>query len=145
MLIVGGEVVLIDSDSLPLLKGATSIHLSDSGNSRPYVRVNFGNKREYLHRLILNPGDKQSDHINRDQFDNRKINLRVVTQQENLRNQKRPNNKTGHTGVAIYSHDKSRYSAQIKHNYKKYHLGVFNTVKEALFARKVAEESLGWI
>ena len=51
-----------------------------------------------MHRFIMNcPRDKVVDHINHDTLDNRKQNLRVVTQFENNQNQQ--NNKSGITGV----------------------------------------------
>lgn len=96
--------------------------------------------KKYLHRLIMNPTKGLVvDHINRNTLDNRKSNLRVVTIQENLRNQKRLNNKTGVTGVAVMG---DKFTAQIKHNYKKIHLGVFKTIEEATVARKEAETRL---
>ena len=61
-----------------------------------------------------------------------------MTIQENLRNQKRLSNKTGYTGVAIFPG--GRFSAQIKINYKKIHLGLFNTIQEAHMARLEAEK-----
>lgn len=51
-----------------------------------------------MHRFIMNcPRDKVVDHINHDTLDNRKQNLRIVTQFEN--NQNLRNNKSGVTGV----------------------------------------------
>jgi len=61
-----------------------------------------------LHRLIMkaSPGDIV-DHINRDTFDNRRINLRLVSLSENVRNSKIPtNNKSGTKGV--YYHKATR-------------------------------------
>ena len=103
-----------------------------------YARVNP--TKIHLHRVITNcPPDKQVDHINRDTLDNRRCNLRIVTLQENLRNQKRANNKTGYTGVS-FNKLTSKYEAYIKTNYRRKHLGLFNTIQSALIARQEAEK-----
>jgi hypothetical protein len=54
-----------------------------------YVATTISGRREYLHRLILGlpPGRHPvCDHRNRDILDNRRSNLRVVSQQENCAN-----------------------------------------------------------
>lgn len=66
-------------------------HLSLSLRARAYVGVQVDGKQTYLHRLILGlpPGgghQRQADHINRDPFDNRRANLRIVTPRENCAN-----------------------------------------------------------
>lgn len=133
--------VLVDRQDGERLKGK-SLYVHKVGQFL-YVRINPN--KEYLHRYIMGtmPKGMVVDHINRNTLDNRRQNLRVVTIQENLRNQLRPNNKTGYTGVSI-GH-KGKYNAQIKHNYKKIHLGTFDTIKEALEARKQAEIEQGWL
>ncbi len=81
----------------------------------------------YMAREILGLkyGDKrQADHINHHTLDNRIINLRIVTQQQNQWNQKNPKG---------YYWDKRRekYRAHIRFNGKDIHLGYFLTTKEA--------------
>jgi len=54
-----------------------------------YVAARVNGRREYLHRLILDlpPGRHPvCDHRNRDTLDNRRNNLRVVSQRENCAN-----------------------------------------------------------
>lgn len=99
-----------------------------------------------LHHYILNISKntlqgKVVDHINGDSLDNRKQNLRIVTQQENLRNMK-PNNKM--KGIRIYylKDGTPRYGARITYNYKTISLGTYNTLEEAQIARKQAEEKI---
>ena len=100
----------------------------------------FKNKR--LHRVILGcETDKQIivDHIDRDRLNNRKINLRVVTNHENSFNQsKRKNNKSGIIGVCWWERDQN-WMAQIKYNYKRYFLGYYNNFDDAVRARLRAE------
>lgn len=72
------------------------------------------------------------DHINRIKDDNRIINLRNVTQQQNCFN------KTC-KGYTWFKRD-SKWKAQITINKKKTHLGLFNTEQEAKNAYLAAKE-----
>lgn len=130
----GLQQVYLDRGDRKLIE--KGIYLSKSG---PFLYVRIKPHKKFLHRAIMNaPKGMVVDHIDRNPLNNRRSNLRVVSIQENLRNQKRPNNKTGYTGVAIAYGGK--YSAQIKVNYKKIHLGIFNTIEEAYQARLKAEK-----
>ena len=77
------------------------------------------------------------DHINGDRADNRIINLRSCTQQENLRNQKKRKGFTSkHKGVS-WNKNMNRWQSKICINYNNIHLGYFDTEIEA---RDVYEE-----
>lgn len=131
----GTQKVLIDDKDLLIVKQQGTMMLSKAGQ---FLYVRLGSKKISLHRLIMNfPKGMVIDHINRNTLDNRRENLKVCTIQQNLQNQKRLNNRTGFTGVAIAY--KGKFSAQIKVNYKKIHLGIFDTIGEAYKARKKAE------
>lgn len=93
-----------------------------------------------LHRYLLNPeGDKVVDHINGDRLDNRRENLRVVSQHANAMNHSvSKNNKLGELGVSLTPQGKFR--ARIMVNRKEIRLGNFDTVEEAKTARKEAEK-----
>ena len=89
---------------------------------------------EKMHRIIMQakPGEIV-DHINGCPWDNRKENLRIVTDQENARNSKMySTNKSGYKGVAVYKN--GRWTAQITVDYRKIHLGVFDDAEEAAIA-----------
>jgi hypothetical protein len=86
-------------------------------------------KYDYLHRIII--GAKKNeivDHINRKRFDNRRENLRIVSNKLNNYNceVKNPN------GRGIYF-DKSgnRYRACISHQNKTLKLGSFKNIDDA--------------
>lgn len=86
-----------------------------------------------LHRFILNnvPQGMDVDHINRNTFDNRRENLRIVTKAENNRNKGIPkNNKTGFLNV-YYRKSKDKYEAQFTFQKKTYNLGQFENPEEA--------------
>ena len=133
---------LIDKEDYAKIKGKT-LSINKVGKYL-YIRVYLNkNKKQYLHRIVANTSkNKVTDHINKNTLDNRRKNLRVGTIQDNLRNQKRPNNKTGYTGVSIqkYWKDMIGYQASIKIDYKKIYLGFFKKLEDAVKARKEAEK-----
>ena len=79
------------------------------------------------------------DHINRNRSDNRIANLRDVSHKQNQQNRStNSDNTSGHPGV-YWHKQKSKWRAQIKHNYKLIHLGYFDDLEEAVAARKAGE------
>jgi hypothetical protein len=72
-----------------------------------YVTVGVDKKKHYAHRIIWEmlygtiPAGTQIDHINGNRSDNRLCNLRLASNHENSKNQKRKsNNSSGFTGVS---------------------------------------------
>ncbi len=97
-----------------------------------------GLMHRYLKREQLS-GKLQVDHINNNRLDNRKGNLRVVTQQENLHKKKvYSSNKSGYPGVK-WNARLNKWQAQITRNKQRIHLGVFDELQDAIVARKKAE------
>ena len=113
-----------------------------------YLQIRVQSRKYQAHRLAWlyvygEWPEGQIDHINRNRSDNRISNLRDVTQKQNLQNAgKRSNNTSGHSGVRWYKQS-SKWVAVITHNYNRIHLGYFNTMEEAISARK-ASEKLYW-
>jgi HNH endonuclease len=106
-----------------------------------YARRDVSRVRIYMHRFILKiPKEKVCDHINRNKLDNRKSNLRIVTQSQNMMNSKKPiTNTSGYKGVTWFLRD-GVWKAQIKLNQKNFHLGYFKNIKDAISTRKKAEK-----
>lgn len=120
-----------------------------SVGSHGYYQGAIFNSPHLIHRVIwamVNgewPSD-QVDHINGDKLDNRPENLRDVTSQENLRNQKMYcNNTSGHTGVRWYK-GRRKWRATIHVSGKRTHLGYFTSKDDAIAARKAAEIEHGY-
>ena len=93
-----------------------------------------------MHREILKDTEGlQVDHINGNGLDNRKVNLRLCTNQQNHFNRKLPNknNKLGVKGVYI---EGVKFRARIKSNSKRINLGSFNVLGDADSAYRKAEE-----
>ncbi len=82
---------------------------------------------------------KNADHINRNPLDNRKANLRQVTQRQNVFNRSiQKNNKSGIIGVR-WLKDRSKWSASIRVNGKSIHLGFYQNFNDAIKKRLEAE------
>jgi hypothetical protein len=99
----------------------------------------------YLHRLILGKECEGMyvDHISGNRLDNRRKNLRVCTNSENLHNNPHANSSNRSTGIRGVSllksgHNKGRYLAQIKVN-KIHHRILFKTLDEAVAQRRAWE------
>lgn len=92
-----------------------------------------------MHRLVKNvPKDCVIDHKNRNRNDNRKENLLVCRQLENVRNiPTRKDNKSGCNGV--YKRHNGRWEAYINVNKKRIYLGTYDIYEEAVKVRKEAE------
>ena len=100
----------------------------------------YNRDKSRLHRYIMDcPEDMVVDHINHNPLDNRKSNLRICTQQQNSMNKsKHSNNISGVAGVS-WKKDKHKWCARIIYNRKNIHIGYFDTLEEAIEARKQAE------
>lgn len=96
-----------------------------------------GNKTIFLHKLIMgNPKGMQVDHINHNRLDNRKINLRICTHQQNNWNKGlTKSNKTGIKGVHFVKRNDcvltKAWRAQIRVGISRIDLGYFKTKEEA--------------
>lgn len=134
------KVLLDDNDYDKIRKDFNNMRWSVSKNrNNLYVQKRVGKRIIYLHRYIMNFPDGVVDHINHNTLDNRKENLRVVSNADNIRNGTvRINNKTGVNGV-YFRKDRNKYIARIKVNYKSINLGSFDTLEEATKVRKNAE------
>lgn len=112
-------------------------------NVRGYIRAWIDGKETRLHRYIMNcPDDMLVDHVGGTDtiIDNRKCNLRIVTNSQNQMNRKKPiSNKSGVKGVH-WDKGKNRWEAQINIENKRIRLGYYKNFEDAVKARKEAEE-----
>lgn len=92
-------------------------------------------KRFFIHSTILPPPPGLFvDHINRNSLDNRRINLRFATRQQNNWNRKKPKNGTSRfKGVSWYKNRKL-WVAKIKEDGNQKTLGYFKDERHAAMA-----------
>lgn len=118
-------------------------------DSRGYLQGKILGKVRLAHRIAwaLFHGEwpvDQIDHINGNRADNRISNLRVVTNAENARNQKRRGDSTsGATGVYLHK-QRGKWGAHITVDGRKKHIGLFQDFSSAVSARKAAEVERGF-
>lgn len=114
-------------------------------NDNGYILAMSNEKHIRQHRLILDMLDDKEydiDHIHgkNTRNDNRKSNLRICTHSQNLMNVPiRLNNTSGTTGVNWFKPAK-KWCAEIQVDKKSICLGYYNDIKDAIRARKEAEE-----
>ena len=115
-------------------------------NQKGYIQITINKKKYYLHRIIYKfhneewditySHSNQIDHIDIDPTNNKIENLRRVNNSENQRNQKKKKNcSSQYRGVSWHKRD-SKWEAQISIDWKKKHLGQFDTEEEAAEAYK---------
>ena len=99
-------------------------------NNKPYMVCKMNGMNSYrMHRLIMGVNDPKIiiDHINGDTFDNRKCNLRICTQNDNVRNCKIPiTNTSGYKGASkLETKGLPSYRSYIVVKDKQIHLGCY--------------------
>lgn len=104
-------------------------------DDRGYVVIGGDGKRHYAHRIVWlhvtgSVPRGVIDHIDGIRSNNRFANLRDVSHQVNMQNQRAPsrNCRSGALGVRSFG---KKYRAQISVNRVTHHLGTFNTKDEA--------------
>jgi len=125
-----GKIAIVDAELFDCLNGIKWHY--DKGYAARNVWVNGKRRITYMHRIIMNtPVGLDTDHINGNKLDNRRINLRVCTSKENQRNKILPsNNSSGYKGVSWHKAT-GKWDARIKINGATIHLGLFVNKEEA--------------
>ena len=100
--------------------------------------------RALLTRWLLNPDDNLVvDHINHNTLDNRRENLRILTNQQNAQNRKGCNSQNKTSGLrGVIRTKNGKWRAYLKLNWKVVHLGTFETIEEANVAAINARREL---
>lgn len=106
-------------------------------------RVYTGNYRPIpLQHKVLNITSCDGiviDHINSNPLDNRKSNLRLTTQKNNLLNRSiASNNKSGFIGM-YYDKKRNKWCAEIRKDNIKCFLGRYDLIHDAVYARYLGE------
>jgi hypothetical protein len=113
-----------------------------------YGRMRVGGVEHYAHRLAFAQAGGQLgigqeiDHVCRTRHCVNPQHLRAVSHKTNMENQpdaERTNNTSGHRGVTRYG---TRWKAYVTHNYRRLHVGVYDTAAEAAEAARLKRAEL---
>ena len=138
---------LVDDELYPLLSELKWYALFEPTKKKFYA-VRAGRKRdnsltiERLHHFVIGKPQRGLvvDHINGNTLDNRRENLRIVTQSENSLN--RAAHRKGRLPGTTFHKDFKKWEAQMVVAGKRHYLGIFNTELEANKAYQIAKENL---
>ena len=132
---------IIDADDLQKVRYHkwrcdSSYHIvtGNSSNTRPTI---------YLSKLIMDVSDPDLvvDHINGNPFDNRKQNLRICTQSENICNKHFMSNNNSSRIIGIHwDKYRRRWAPEIQKYNIRVHLGRYQDIEEARYVRYIAEQ-----
>jgi hypothetical protein len=123
-----GEIAIIDEEDYEKVK-----QYKWSFNGRYAIGYGKGIKNTTtMQRIVMNPPDGcVVDHINRDKLDNRRSNLRICTQSQNMANYPMHGlNTSGRKGV-YWNKKREKWRAQIRFNQKLIVIGYFHDLNEA--------------
>lgn len=135
ILLTRGKLAIIDTADRGLVEGRS--WYSTKKKQCWYAKSDLGpvdgeRVRDTLHRVIMGVTDRrvQVDHINRNGLDNRRSNMRLCSNAENSRNQRRPSNTSGFKGVS-WNKLMNKWRAQIRVDYHTTCIGHFASKEDA--------------
>jgi hypothetical protein len=135
MFLSSGDATLVDDIDYDLIDCRWYPQVTEWGT---YARTHFGYEKKTLHRIIAErilgspiPRNMVVDHINGDTLDNRRSNLRIVTQSQNLANMCKQKNKTSQYKGVSWNKVSRKWAAHIQISGKSKYLGLFNTEEAA--------------
>jgi len=144
-----GKYVTVDNDMFGFLNQWKWFY--SNGYAARFVYLGGGRKNAkykmiFMHRLINEtPEGYETDHINRNKLNNRKINLRIADRSLNSRNKSiTKNNTSGYKGIDFYKRI-GKWRARISLNKITFSLGYYKNIERAVAAREEAEWKMGWI
>ena len=98
---------------------------------------------KYLHQMIFSQDTNglEIDHIDGNSLNNMRINLRLVTRQENIDNQRatRIDNSIGIRGISFDKRSK-KYTVDFNFHNHRYYVKPWDTIEEAVWCRKCFED-----
>ncbi len=128
-----GYYTLIDDEDYSRFKDL-KLHLRKSRNTLN-AAILINGKKVFIHRIIMNcPDNMYVDHKNHNGLDNRRSNLRICTNKQNIMNSKKFKIGSSEYKGVSWQKNRRKWHSYIHYNYKKIHLGSFDNEKKAALA-----------
>lgn len=105
----------------------------DPKSGRMYAVGKDGRKHIQMHRFILNHTQEHTDHADGNGLNNTRGNIRPATRAQNGQNRKLQKHSAPYKGVHKTQYN-GKFTASIRVNKKKVHLGTFEDPKDAAMA-----------
>lgn len=140
-----GKVALIDDEDYDKIKDIKFYAHFEKG-VKWYALHSINDEKILMHRIIINAKPGQiCDHINGDGLDNRRCNLRIVTNQQNIMNQRlQKRRKSSKYKGVTWNKNAEKWQTQIRINKNNRYLGLFiNEIDAANTYDKKALELFG--
>lgn len=130
-----GKVALVDDKDYPLVNQYKWCVTRSSKRSRiwyAYHPKSIPLKSTLIHRLILGLKDGEfCDHINGNGLDNRRCNLRIATNQQNMMNQRKQSGRSSKYKGVCWDKQTNKWIVHIRFNRTMIHLGRFSDEVDA--------------
>ena len=140
-----GMVAIVDDEDYETLAFGRAWQAQKSKTGFYAARSKWGkakSTKEYMHRTIMRAKKGQYvDHISGNGLDNRKANMRLCSNQENSRNQRKRAGSSAYKGVSWYK-KRQCWRAHIVVDNRQLHLGYHPTEIEAAVAYDAAAAKL---
>ncbi len=115
-------------------------------NSHGYMHISIDGKLYSAHRLawfyVYGVWPNQIDHMNGDRVDNRIANLRSVSGQYNMHNQRKAHINSSTGALGVIAKPSGKFAAEIRVDGKKKYLGTFSSIDDASSAYMKAKSEL---
>ena len=134
-MVLATNSVLVDPEDEWLLE-EYSWYISSDGYAVTTLRMSEDKQKTVtLHHCIVGQPIREGeeiDHINRNRIDDRRCNLRYVSESQQAINSTRAPNSTGERNIYFYG---DKYRVEIRRDYILHSLGIFDTLDEAVAER----------
>lgn len=131
--------ILVDEDVFNEFQNK-AIHLKKYKDTKPYAQFKQKGKNIKLHRHIMGVTDRSIvvDHINGNTLDNRRINLRICTQFDNMKNTVSRKNSTSKFIGVYWNKHLNYWVAEVRSDGKRVYRAYFKDEVDAAKARDLA-------